>query len=290
VRERSGNPMIQWHPLFARLLRPVLEDYYDIQTNVPVGDLPRQADIILLRRTSTGRPPFESLWRHLTRWNILEFKGRTESARVADIDLLIEVALGIQRRLQERQAAGKALRGAEVSFWYLANHLGRRFLRDAERLLGGLESVSAGLWRWQTLTRPVWLVSNRDVPVDRESVPVHLVSDEPGTQERAVAQLVASQPDWWTIYSPWLATLHPSLWKEVLTMARRRGAAGGLDFSAVIEEIGIKGLVEQAGVKRVIEELGPGRVIEELGPEQFLARLSPAQREELRRLLQDTKE
>ena len=31
--------MIQWHPLFVQLLRPVVEAYYDIETNVAVGDV-----------------------------------------------------------------------------------------------------------------------------------------------------------------------------------------------------------------------------------------------------------
>jgi hypothetical protein len=44
---------MQWHPLFALLLRPLLQDYYDVQTDVPVGDLPRQADILPLRRTAS---------------------------------------------------------------------------------------------------------------------------------------------------------------------------------------------------------------------------------------------
>ena len=34
-------PMQPWHPLFAQLLRPLLEGYYEVQTNVPVGDAPR---------------------------------------------------------------------------------------------------------------------------------------------------------------------------------------------------------------------------------------------------------
>jgi hypothetical protein len=273
--------MIQWHPLFAQLLRPVLQDYYDIQTDVPVGDLPRQADIILLRRTSASRPPFQGLWRYLTRWNVLEFKGRSESARVADIDLLVEVGLGIHRRLQETQTPPVKVAPVEVSFWYLASQLGKRFLRDVERRLGGLEVVSPGLWRWQVLMRPVWLVSNRDVPIDRESVPVHLVSEESTTNERAVAQLIVSQPDWRKVYIPWLVTLFPTLWEEIMAMARRENASEEIDFSGVIKVIGVKGLVEQVGLKRVIKEFGPKRVIDEL-----LSQLSPDEREELRRRLQ----
>jgi hypothetical protein len=66
---------MQWHPLFAELLRPLIENYYEVQTNVPVGDAPRAADLVLVRRTSPSEPPFEGLWRWLTAWNIVEFKG-----------------------------------------------------------------------------------------------------------------------------------------------------------------------------------------------------------------------
>jgi hypothetical protein len=53
----------------------MVEDYYEVQTNVPVGDVPREADLVLLRRTTVTAPPFLGLWRHLTAWNILEYKG-----------------------------------------------------------------------------------------------------------------------------------------------------------------------------------------------------------------------
>lgn len=127
--------MTQWHPIFDYLLRAALQEYYDVQTNVAVGDLPREADIVLVRRASATKPPFRSLWKHLSRWNILEFKGRSESARIRDIDLLVEVGLGIHRRHQEQEPEARIGR-SDVSFWYLANHLGKRFLRDVIELTG----------------------------------------------------------------------------------------------------------------------------------------------------------
>ena len=54
----------------------MLQDYFDVQTNVPVGDAPREADILLLQRTRDEPTPFRGLWRHLTTWNVFEFKGR----------------------------------------------------------------------------------------------------------------------------------------------------------------------------------------------------------------------
>src|SRR5471030_2554383 len=118
TQQKLGADMTQWHPIFDDLLRKALQDYYEVQTNVPVGDLPREADIVLVRRASKAKPPFRTLWKHLTRWNVLEFKGRSESARVNDVDLLVEVGLGIHRRLQEQEPNSKIGR-VHVSFWYL---------------------------------------------------------------------------------------------------------------------------------------------------------------------------
>jgi hypothetical protein len=50
--------MTQWHPIFAQLLRPVVERYYEVLTTVPVGDAPREADFVLLCRTGQMLPPF----------------------------------------------------------------------------------------------------------------------------------------------------------------------------------------------------------------------------------------
>ncbi len=76
--------MTQWHRVFARLLRLLVEGHYEVRTNVPVGDAPRSADILLLRRTWATAPPFQGLWRWLMNLNVLEIKGPTVSARVAE--------------------------------------------------------------------------------------------------------------------------------------------------------------------------------------------------------------
>ncbi len=215
--------MTQWHPIFAQLLRPVVEDYYEMQTTVPVGDAPREADFLLLRRTGRGIPPFRGLWRNLTRWNIIEYKGPSVDPRPGDMDLLMELGLGIDRRLRAQQPRRQQtlLPRAEMSFWYLANRLGRRFLHDATQVLGGLEIVGPGLWRCRTLGRLVFLVSGIDLPVQEDSLPLHVVGRGPLATELEVAQLVAQQPQLQELYGGWLASLHPTAWKEIEAMARK---------------------------------------------------------------------
>lgn len=280
--------MKQWHPVFAQLLRPAVEAYYDVQTTVPVGDAPREADFVLLRRTTLAPPPFRGLWRHLTTWNILEFKGPTVSPRQGDVELLIELGLGINRRLQEEhhREGQRRLAPAEVSFWYLANHLGQRFLREATRKLGGLEPLGPGLWRWRILERMVFLVSSIDLPVEADSLPLHVVGHEPLATERQVARLVLEDPGLQQLYAGWLATLHPRAWSEIEAMARTAGKKVHLDLRPAIDYLGLDRVIEQVGIDRIIEQVGEKELIQHIGLDRLLACLSAAERRELKRRLQ----
>jgi hypothetical protein len=272
----------QWHPLFARLLRPLVEDYYQVETNMPVGDLPREADLVLLRRTGQVPPPFQGLWKNLTTWNVLEYKGRAVSARLEDLDLLVELGLGINRRLNEERTKQSLapLGPEEVAFWYIANHLGQRFLRDCQDMLGTLESVGSGVWRCHLLRRMVFLVSSAELPVEPDSVPLHIVGQAPLATEVAVAHLLRGQPALWERYGRWLLTLHPELWEEVRVMATIEGLELDIDLKPLIEHMGLGEIVKQVGPDAVIEEIGLARIIEHYGVDRLLAQLTEAQRQE----------
>lgn len=298
--------MRQWHPIFAQLLRPAVEDYYEVQTTMPVGDAPREADFVLVRRTASAPPPFHGLWRHLSTWNVLEYKGPTVSPRLVDLDLLIELGLGIDRRLQAQRIKTRQRRLApdEVSFWYLANRLGQRFLDTAEKKLGRLESLGPGLWRCNLLERMIFLVSGVELPVEADSLPLHVVCQEPLATERQVAQLVLEHPTLQQMYGGWLASLHPQAWKEIEDMARATGKRLKFDIRPAIESLGLDEVIQQVGLDRVIEQVGADRVIEQVGAEQFIAKmgkkelvnqigveaffesLSPAQRRDFKRRLE----
>jgi hypothetical protein len=278
--------MIQWHPLFAQLLRPMVESHYDVQTGMAVGDAPRSADLVLLRRTAATPPPFEGLWRHLTAWNVLEFKGPTVSARVSDLDVLIELGLGIERRLGEerRKQREAAVERGEVSFWYLANHLGRRFRRDATKLLNGLTDLGPGLWQANVLGRRLLMTSNRDLPVEADTVPVHLLVREAAEKTLAVAREIITQPQLRQLYGGWVLELFPDLSAEVKEMARTKGKGPNLGWGPVIKAIGAKELIRQIGPELLMKDL-----LKEVGPEQVLdaaiAQLTPEQLRELKKRL-----
>src|SRR5262245_58984464 len=111
----------QWHPLFAALLDALLRDHYEIQTEVPVSELPRRGDFLIVRRQGSD-PPFRGLWEHLTEWNVLEFKGMTYDPEEDDLELLMHVGAGLTHKVnQERRGRGESrLEQRQVSFWYIA--------------------------------------------------------------------------------------------------------------------------------------------------------------------------
>jgi hypothetical protein len=271
--------MRQWHPVFVRLLRPVVEKYYEVRTTVPVGDAPREADIVLLRRTSRTAPPFQGLWRHLTAWNVLEYKGPSVSPRRGDVDRLVELGLGIHRRLGEDHAQVRALRVSPeaVSFWYLANHFGRRFLRDAEESLGRLEALGPGLWRGQVLRRLVFLVSSGDLPVEPDSLPLHVAGFEAPEKELEAARLVTEQSEFQAHFGGWMTLLHPAAWREAQAMKPVKWHGLNVDLTPVVETLGWDGIIDILG--------GSKEFIRHVGMKSFLASLAPKDRRELKRLL-----
>jgi hypothetical protein len=218
----------------------------------------------------------------LTAWNVLEFKGPTSDPRLHDPDLLIEVGLGVERRLndeEERQQRSRQRR-ENVSFWYLANHVGRRFRLEVEQLLGKAPTpLGDGLWRYPCLGRCLFLVSNDMLPVDRESVPLHLVSRERKERQHDLIEQVLAEPSLRRAYIAWLLYLHPELWEEAERMAKTMK-------TPLKREFDLNALIEHVGIKKVIDRLGLKRVLNEVGIERILNELSPEQREELRRRLQ----
>jgi hypothetical protein len=130
------------------------------------------------------------------------------------------------------------------------------------------------------------LVSAIDLPVEEESLPLHVIGKEPPATERAVARLVVERPELQTRYGGWLATLHPAAWEEVEITARAAGRAPMIDLRPVIEKLGLAEVIRQAGVERVIEHIPKKELVKQTGIDDLLAHLSPAERRELKRRLQ----
>lgn len=232
--------MKQWHPIFAKLLRPLLEDYYEVSTNVPVGDVPREADIVLIRRTSATPAPFQGLWKNLTLWSVLEYKGPTVSARVEHLDLLIELGLGIHRRLNDdrRKKRLKPVGVDDVSFWFLVERIGKRFLSIAAQRISDLREFHQGVWRGNSVGRLIYLVSANDLLVEEDSLPLQVLGSRSPEIERGLGRLIVSQPALRDIFGEWYGGLHPLIQQELEQMGKVSKKEPVFDPTSMIERHG----------------------------------------------------
>jgi hypothetical protein len=142
--------------------------------------------------------------------------------------------------------------------------------------LGKLEAVEAGVWKSVVLNHPCFLVSAVELPVDDDSLPLHVLGVESLERQVAVGQFVLEAAERLHAYGSMFAALHPAAWKEVETMAKTR--RGGLDFD-------LSPIVEGMGLKKVIEQIGKKDVLEQMDVKDILENLTPAKRRELRRRL-----
>ncbi len=104
--------------------------------------------------------------------------------------------------------------------------------------------------------------------MERDSLPLHLLTAEPSPARQEVARVLRAQADLWPMYAGWLATLYPMFVDEVIRMARTRPEGPTLDVRPLFERLGWQEILRQVGV------------------ENLVANLSDQQRQELLRLLQ----
>jgi hypothetical protein len=131
----------------------------------------------------------------------------------------------------------------------------------------------------------LYLVSRDGLPVDRESVPLHLVTEEPWERVQALVREVVRQPGFWEVYGAWLAQLHANVWEEIQQMIRTLGTEPNLDLRPLIAQVGLKQVIDQVGLKQVLETVDVGEVIAALESDWFLTKLTPEQIQELKRRL-----
>src|SRR5262245_36574844 len=110
--------------------------------------------------------------------------------------------------------------------------------------------MGEGLWRCPALERALVLVSRDTLPVEPESMPLHLVSREPTEREQTLVREVLHDPALLKAYGAWLVVLHPHLKDEVIRMMDQLGVEPTLDLRPAIELMGLQRVIDQLGLQR----------------------------------------
>jgi hypothetical protein len=148
-----------------------------------------------------------------------------------------------------------------------------------------MEEMGPGVWRSHVLLRPIFLIDSKTVPVEPESVPLHLAAEESRESELALARVIVEEPRYWELFGTLLNALHPNIWKEAKQMARSKKKPDGFDMTPVIEEVGLEKYLEAVKIDDIIDTYGAKNLVKKLGIERFVASLSADERQKLKERL-----
>ena len=123
----------------------------------------------------------------------------------------------------------------------------------------------------------VYLVSNSEVPIEDDTLPVRVVADNLAENRQAIANVITDLPQLWEVYAPVLAKLNPQLLREIAAMAQRKHKGPEYDIRFVSKEIGMASTLGQA-----IDAMGVEALIDVLNdPQKNLQNLSAKDRRKL---------
>jgi hypothetical protein len=271
----------QWHPVFVHAMSLLLEDFYVVEPEVPTGDLPRRADLMLLRRAATD-PPFTGIWANLLDWNLFEFKSPLDHAESLDLDFLMHVGTGIFCRFNEqrRDSGEQPIRHRQFALWYVVPRLPEPFWEHTrERCFW--EAEAGGVWRGRAWNYPVYLLDYSMLDTTTvDALPLGILRRERGGFD-ATSQVLRERIDLFRRYRELLQRFRPTIWEELKTMKidpsivdwQEVGRATANILEDILPYLPVDQLLKGIPEEKVIQTLGEEKVIETLGPEHLLQKL-----------------
>jgi hypothetical protein len=134
------------------------------------------------------------------------------------------------------------------------------------------------------------LVSNRDVAVERDSLPLLLLTPQPQATRHEVAQLLGASPDLLRTYQGWAGMWDPQIVQDLERMGKKLRTPV-LDLRPWIRDVGWPEIVKQGGVAELAAQITDEQrreLIARMGLKSLVGDLSEEQRQELLRLLQES--
>jgi hypothetical protein len=213
---------LYWHPFLAEMLRLSYTDRLLIREQLPLGDLPLQADLLLIRRDPAASLPYPLEF--LGRQTLVEFKSPDDTADQAALEQLEIYGLLYVRR-------EKLARRSDLTLWLMASQVAANVSQPGRCELVGLHPVGPGVSQGTLDGFPTYLVDLQALPFSADTIPLHMVAR--GRQERALAEYIVSHYREYPRQLDLLTHLHLFALVEVLMTHNLTPEQIGLDPDAV---------------------------------------------------------
>ncbi|MHA1311100.1 MAG: hypothetical protein ACTSQO_09230 [Candidatus Helarchaeota archaeon] len=245
-----------WDALFKQLMTNELKDF-DVRTNVSVGKLPLQIDVVIIKPKIPPKTNIlSSFTKYLSKINIIEFKSTHDVMKNADLTKLIGyVGLYCNSNDLGIQDLNK------ITAWYIIPYE-PKFLR-----LLNLTKKEDGIYLLN-FSFKFYIVIIDKFPTKFENIPFLMFSSKERLRE--ILKLIIQEKSLQRYLSV-SYLLYPKVLKELTSKEdyyTYKEIQDNIKFA--VEELGVKNVVEAVGLEKVVEAVGLEKVVEAIGLEKVI--------------------
>ena len=234
---------LYWHPFLAQMLRLSYADRLIVQEQVSLGDLPLQADLLLIRRDPSLALPYPLEF--LGARTLVEFKSPDDTADQAALEQLEIYGLLYVRREQ-------LPRRSDLTLWLMASNIAANVSQPGRTELTRVQDVGPGVRRGTHDGFPTLQLDLQAVPFSPDTIPLHMVAG--GRQERALVEYIIEHYKHYPHQLDLLASLHGFALMEALIMHNLTPEQIGIDFDALSKIIRPEHFLKHHSLEAILDE------------------------------------
>ncbi len=234
---------LYWHPFLAEMLRLSYADRLIVQEQVSLGDMPLQADLLLIRRDPALVLPYPL--ECLGAQTLVEFKSPDDTADQAALEQLLIYGLLYVRRQGLRQRR-------DLTLWLMATSIAANVSQPGRAELSGLREVGPGVRQGTLDGFPTFLVDLPAVPFSPDTIPLHMVAG--GRQERPLVEYILEHYRHYPHQLDLLPSLHGIALMETLLMHNLTPEQIGIDYDALSRILRAEHFLRTHSIEEVLEE------------------------------------
>ncbi len=283
---KPGTIRTWWHPLLASFLRWQLGSHFQLEEELPVGQMPLKIDVLLLRRLEGDLPAhaqqvLAGLAEYLNDYTLLEFKSPSETLRAGDFQTF--VAYSLLYRVQ----TDPLLDPSKLHLVVIAPRLTKPYRDELDTKGVTAHEEQPGVWRLQggVLTHRTWLLETEKLA--GQSHPL-LTLFSPQFLHEARQTYAQLRQVGYTELVVYLAqqVQQFKLQGEAFAM-QHLGAEDEMNrvLCEILYSLPVEQRVALLSEREILEHFSVDKLLANIPLEQLLQVLSAEQREELRKLL-----
>jgi hypothetical protein len=234
---------LYWHPFLAQMLRLSYADRLLVQEQISLGDMPLQADLLVIRRDPNVSLPYPLEF--LGPRTLVEFKSPDDTADQAALEQLDIYGLLYVRRegLPRRR---------DLTLWLMATNIAANVSQPGRTELTGVQDVGPGVRRGTLDGFPTFLLDLQAVPFSPNTIPLHMVAG--GRQERALVEYLIEHYKQYPHQLDLLASLHGFALMEALIMHNLTPEQIGIDYDALSKIIPPEQFLKHHSLEAILDE------------------------------------